>query len=489
MSAQKRIPQVDTTTYGKHSSGVERAKRRRHGRARTSSPSTPSNANVLITRRNLLLGAAGLGVVAAGAAGAMALSNRESDTEEISTLKVPEDAVFDLESCAEVDTFDAFEKVGDFELPFGTLLWANDDTIAACLFPTEEASPLVHMGILHLPSGASYTMRESAVGAEEGFEIYDVRASSSGMVWMEAAIMEGRWRIYVASLSPDLALGEPQLVEEGDSSTEIPSITIIDDYAYWQCMAPISNENARKEPSSVRRARVGEGKASTLYESVGRMSAPINTFENSIIFTPRHKDATSYCDLIRIDASSGKVLDSLTLPSGMYPHQVAYGATGFSFCFENIYDYGGGISNLGSYSPAEAPKNGGYSDVPWFRFNRTPTTAPCWCGDNWFMVKSNQSVCAVNFANKVFCSFGVESGCLDWGDFLISGGKRNLIVTALQIDDTDTEGNETKMTQVRVWQALGNTPDASRALDETADVPYEANVPTSSSESDDANQA
>ncbi|MBQ9022064.1 MAG: Tat pathway signal protein [Eggerthellaceae bacterium] len=345
------------------------------------------------------------------------------------------------------------------------------------------------MGVLHLTSGGFYTLREHAVGEEEGFEIYDVRASSSGMVWMEAAIMEGLWRIYVASLSADLSLGEPQLVEEGDASMEIPNFTIIDDYAYWQCMAPVTNENARREPSSIRCARAGDGKAKTLYDSVGRMSAPLTTYENSIIFSPRHPDATSYCDLMRIDASSGKVLDSLTLPSGMYPHQIAYGATGFSFCFENIYDYGGGISNLGSYTPAEIHNAEKYDDLSWFRFNRTPTTAPCWCGDNWFMVKSNQSVCAVNFTNKVFCSFGVESGCLDWGDFLISSGKREKIVTAMQIDDTDTEGNETKMTQVRVWQALGNTPDASSAVVEAADIPYEANVSTSSSDSDSADQA
>ncbi len=153
------------------------------------------------------------------------------------------------------------------------------------------------------------------------------------------------------------------------------------------------------------------------------------------------------------------------------PHQVAYGPTGFAFCFENIYDYGGGISNLGTYTPSVALKNGDYGNKAWFRFNRTPTAAPCWCTDNWFMVKSNQSVCAVNFANKVFCSFGVESGCQDWGDYLVTSGMRNIVVTASQIDQVDNEGKETKMTQVRVWQPLSNAPsnpggDAASSTDE-----------------------
>lgn len=458
---KRGVPQVDTTSFGKPAGGssVAKASARRRVRSRRSQSAGASNAQTLITRRNLLLGAAGIGAAAVGAVGVRALTSREeSSNEDITTIEVPEDAVFDLEACAEVDAGDAFELIGNFELPFGTLVWADDENVAACLFPTEEPSPLVYMGILSLGNGSYYILRESAVGAEEGFEIYDVRASSEGLVWLEAAIMEGLWRIYVATLGGDLSLGEPQLVEEGMSDVEVPSITIVGEHAFWQTMAPISNENARREPSALKRASLKSGKAQTVYEATGRMSAPPVPYGESVVFTPRHEEATSYCDLVRIEAKSGKVQDQITLPSGMMPHQVGFGPTGFAFCFENIYDYGGGIANLGTYTPAAAPKNGDYNSLPWFRFNRTPTAAPCWCTENWFMVKSNQSVCAVNLANKVFCSFGVESGCQDWGDFLVSSGMRSTVVTASQIDQVDNEGKETKMTQVRVWQPLANTP-------------------------------
>lgn len=467
-SSSSRVPQVDTTTYGGGLESTQKASRTRVKRARKSSE---ANAQMLITRRRLLLGAAGLGVAAVGAAGAVSLSQRESNEDNsIATLEVTEDAVFDLEACAEVDPYDAFELIGDYELPFGTLIWADDENIAACLFPTDEPTPLVNMGILQLGNGSYYIMREEAVGAEEGFEIYDVRASSAGLVWMESAVMEGLWRIYVATLDSALNLGEPKLVDEGNSIQEVPTITVVDDYAFWQTMAPISNENARHEPAVLKRAHIADGKTETIYNSVGRMSAPPVPYENSVIITPRHTDATSYCDLVRIQAKTGTVLDTLTLPSGMFPHQVGYGPTGFAFCFENIYDYGAGISNLGTYTPARKP-NKDYTDLEWFRFNRTPTAAPCWCGDTWFMVKSNQSVCAVNFDNKVFCSFGAESGCLDWGDYLVSSGKRNTVVTAMQIDQVSTEGEETKMTQVRVWQPLASAPanpntDSSTGNDE-----------------------
>ena len=465
------LPQVDTTTFGQSMGGVSTKKSRASKRARARR-SSESNAQMLITRRNLLLGAAGIGAVAAGAAGAKVLTSREETTsEDIITLEVAEDAVFDLEACAEVDPGDAFDLIGNFELPFGTLVWVDDEDVAACLFPTEEPSPLVYMGIMNLGNGAYYIMREAAVGAEEGFEIYDVRASSSGLVWLEAAIMEGLWRIYVATLGADLSLGEPRLVEEGNAEQEVPSIAIVGDYAFWQTMAPISNENARREPAALRQVSIKSGNAKTVYKTNGRMSAPLVPYADSIIFTPRHEDATSYCDLVRLDAQSGKVQDQITLPSGMMPNQVGYGPTGFAFCFENIYDYGGGISNLGTYTPANTLKNGDYNNQTWFRFNRTPTAGPCWCTDNWFMVKSNQSVCAVNFANKVFCSFGVESGCQDWGDYLVTSGMRNIVVTASQIDQVDNEGKETKMTQVRVWQPLSSAPsnpsdDATTSADE-----------------------
>lgn len=454
-ASQNAIPHVDTTALGQGVSGTpgSMAPKKRGHKARGE-----KNAQTLITRRGLLFGALGAGAVAAGVAGSQLLGSSNADEEEIATLAVPEDAVFDLESCAEVDPTDAFELLGSYDLPFGTLVWADDSNIAACLFPTEDPSPLTNMGVLQLGTGAYYTLQEAAVGAEEGFEIYDVRANEQGMVWMEAAVMEGLWRIYTATLSADLSLGTPELAEEGNASVEVPTITVCNNYAFWQTMAPITNENARREPSALKRVRFGSKEAEVVYESTGRMSAPPTTFENSIVFTPRHAEAVSYCDLVRLDASSGRVLDTLTLPSGMFPHQVAYGPTGFAFCFESIYNYGEGIANLGTYTPASTPQNNNYTNLDWFRFNRTPTAAPCWCTNNWFMVKSNQSVCAVNFQNKVFCSLGVESGCLDWGDFLVSNGMRNTVVTAMQIDQVDNEGEETKKTLVRVWQPLSATP-------------------------------
>ncbi|MBQ9069243.1 MAG: Tat pathway signal protein [Eggerthellaceae bacterium] len=415
-SLGRQIPQVDTTTYGQGDLRDAPKKTRKKRSKRQGDGPSHENARSLITRRGLLFGALGAGAVAAGVVGAQAIAQRsESSTEEIVTLEVSEEDVWDLESCSEVDAADAFELIGDFDLPFGSLVWVDDDEVAACLFPTEQASPLATVAAMSLSTGNYFDVLEAAVGADEGFEIYDVRGNSSGFAWMEADIMEGRWRLYAAPLS-EFTLGEPHLIEEGGSEQEVPTITVQGSYVFWQSMAPVTNENARSEPSFVKRAHLSTGDAQTVYESKGRMSAPITTFGDGIIFTPRHDDAPSYCDLVRINAESGKIEERITLPSGMMPNQVGYGPTGFSFCFESISDYGGGIAHLGTYTPSTDPRGGSYEGLEWFRFNRTPTAAPCWCTDSWFMVKSNQSVCGVNLANRIFCSLGLDSGCLDWGD-------------------------------------------------------------------------
>lgn len=181
-----------------------------------------SNGEILITRRQLLYGALGIGAIAAVGAGGAAISAATSNTVKIETLTVPSASVFSLDDCTEVGADTAFKLIGDFDLPLGTLVWANNESIAACLLPTATASPLTQVAILHLSSGNYETMLKAAVGASDGFEIYDVRASQSGLIWTESNILEGTWRIYAASLDSSLNLGTPRVLEEGGGDWKRP---------------------------------------------------------------------------------------------------------------------------------------------------------------------------------------------------------------------------------------------------------------------------
>ncbi len=149
------------------------------------------NEQVLVTRRRFLYGAIGVGAVAVVGVGA-AVAGAHSDDNEITYLEAPDDALTPLTDLEVLDSPDGMvSQIGEFDLPYGTLVWANDDQVAACLLPTETGKPLTQIGILSLGSGALTTVLEEAVGSNEGFEVYDVRATSKGAIWTEADVLEG----------------------------------------------------------------------------------------------------------------------------------------------------------------------------------------------------------------------------------------------------------------------------------------------------------
>ena len=409
-----------------------------------------SNSKTMMSRRTFLYGAAAVGVVAAAAGGVAIMSSAEDTEEEVTTLEVAEDQVFSLDDCTELNVDTTFHLVGEFSLPYGSLVWANDDAIAACLLPTDTPSPLTRMALLNLSTGDYTIMIDNAVGSAEGFEIYDVRTARSGMVWTEANIFEGRWRVYSAPLNTEYSLGQPTLLEEGNQNTETPSLAAVGESAFWQVMPHMENENARTEPFSIKQARFGSSDIKVVYESIGRAIAPLYACSDGIAATPRISTGERYWELIHILESTRELTDRITLPNGMQPSAVGWGSTGFAFCFDNIYDYGDGISNLGTYTPANAQKD--ISEAQWFRFGRTPLASPAWCNQQWFVVKSTQAICPIDVQAREYCALDVDDASDDWGDYLATSGTHSTFVTYAHLDSVGALGEQTYETQVRVWE-------------------------------------
>ena len=428
------------------------------------------NSKKLLTRRHFLYGAVAVGAVAAGAVGITAVRSRgEQSADNVTTIEVPEDHVFDLNGCTEVKADHAFHLVSEIELPYGSLVWANDDNVAACLLPTDQPSPLTVMALLNLGTGTYAPLMEQSMGSKDGFEIYDVRATASGVVWTEANIFEGRWRVYAAALGEGLTLGEAHLLEEGGQGTETPSLAAAADYAWWQVVPHVENEEAATEPFLVKRARFGSSDVETVHTSMGRSLAPLYSASDGVCACARINDGSRYWELVHIASEDGKARERFTLPSGMQPSQIGYGASGFSFCFDSIYDYGDGISNLGTYTPVENTDE--LNDVTWFRFNRTPLASPAWCAERWFVVKSTLSVCAIDLQNREFCSFDIADNSADWGDYLASSGAHGLFITYTHVDGKTEYGEEHQFTQVRIWEP--NTAE-ERAAREAESLQEEA---------------
>ena len=136
-----------------------------------------SNGDILLTRRHFLYGAAGVGVLAAAGTGAKAYTSAKAEQNAITVLAVPKSAVTESTDLTEVENGGKMNLSAEIELPYGALMWATNDDVAALLLPTETGSPLATVSILRLTSGYYFSIINQAVGAAEGFEIYDVRAS------------------------------------------------------------------------------------------------------------------------------------------------------------------------------------------------------------------------------------------------------------------------------------------------------------------------
>ena len=160
-----------------------------------------------------------------------------------------------------------------------------------------------------------------------------------------------------------------------------------------------------------------------------------------------------YYQLTNIDAKSGAITDQLTLPHAMAPLEAGYGTNGFMFSFPDIYDYGGAISNLGTYTPLAKPSDGNYDAAQWFGFARTPTAAPAWC-DDLLIVKSSYSVCGVDLASGKYFALDVDDGADTYGDYLATSGQHPTFVTYANIDHTPVEGKATHACRVKVWKPL-----------------------------------
>lgn len=471
MNAQKRsLPnRRSSSTRGKtqvHARSAAHAKTPRASLPRTRDPQTPArnSGETLLTRRHFLYGAIGVGVLAAAGAGISAGVSAFSKAEEPSfnVLAVPKSAVTTASAASPGDFTEIEDSStvmglsGSYELPYGTLVWASDSTYAACLVPTEGSKPLTKISLLTLSNGTNTTVVSQAVGQDDGFEIYDVRACEKGLVWTEANILDGTWRIYSAALSNGEA-GTPALAEEGSSDFETPTIAAAGSYAFWQVL-PAKDGAKSTEPSRLARARFGTTDSEEVYTSKGRMSTPPYSAGNSVVITPRTASSGTRYAIVRIDAQTGAVADSIVLPSSMKPLEAGWGDTGLLFSFDAIYNYGEGIANLGTYIPmsetdpaADDLGNAGYCNVPWFRHAVTPTAPPAWCG-GWIILKDSYNVCGFDPANKQYFMLEVKSGAPSFGDYLASTGSVDRMVTYSNINYTSIAGDTQQYCNVRVWE-------------------------------------
>ncbi len=480
-SGMGRTPGAHRGGFGSRSSSVRpsavpRAKRSAHARGgfSTSAPHTPGvvggssyptmqpggddkrgfSPEVVLTRRNLLIGAAAIGGIAAvggGVSFAMNTLGQGGSDNTIDHINVAQEAVVDQSSYTMADDYTAYVKPsGEYKLPYGTLVWADNDDIACCLSPTDTASPLATISVLNLSTGNNPTVVSTAEGAADGFEIIDARCSADGIVWVESNAYTSAWRVYTAELSGSTA-ANTQKVDEGDANWLLPSIAAVGSDAFWQ-VSPNSEGDSADARAVLKTAAFGSTNANEIYSSKRAFATRVGAADDGVVITPRAESTSVYYQLTKV-TSSGQVTDQMTLPSSMTPDIVGYGRSGFAFGFTNIYNFGGGIANLGTYTPRSAVQANNYNDLQWFRFSRTPLSTPCWCGE-WFVVKSTTALCGINFANSTYFAVKTISGSDDYGEQLVSSGTRSSFVGLSQVVPSTTTDKSQGYALVRVFDPI-----------------------------------
>ncbi|MCI9129803.1 MAG: hypothetical protein HFJ65_05810 [Eggerthellaceae bacterium] len=479
---------------------------RTHRSAPKARPSVTDDAQISlgpvdISRRQFLMGTAGIVAAAALIGGGVAMTSDGSGKAEASqgALTVPEDKVFTTEQCEYLeDTNRAVTLRTRASLPYGTTLTCCSDSVAACLVPTETADPLLKVGLLHLGSGNMTDALTNAVGSDEGFQILDARAHGGGMIWIETNMTSGAWRIYTTTLN-GAAVGDPVKAFEADATRTLPTLAVSDGFAWWQTSP---KDSSSKESSCIWRVPFGGNEdAAQMAHEAAAFACGLSPAGVGVASCAKVGQTGNTWQLIYLtdDADAENCMqDSLTLPSTMKPMDVSYGPNGFGFALDSIYSFGDGISNLGTYVPEseipltfaqaesdalakmeeEIAESSGasageltdadrakaaqmaedavcelYSAAEWFRFPRAPISAPAFSG-NWVFVKSTNVVAAVDIANRKYVSIPTESATQGYGEYLASAGTANRMVTFANVDYTPMSAERIHECTVRVWEPL-----------------------------------
>lgn len=538
-----------------------------------------------ITRRTLVRGAIGAGVVA-GIAGVNGVMHSRKNVTLSSELTIGPQSVVTLDTFTQLDEpGEMMHLLDSVDLPYHSLAWMSDEGILAYLTPTKSGHPLNAVGVVRFggnnvkargadASGAGAA--SGAAGAEsaldtgggagealngaarstirgiqkpqivlsqahdnaEGFDIYDVRASRQGIIWLEAHVLTNTWRVWCARFTKT-GIDQPLLLDEGTQYESMPTLGIIRNMVFWQIDVPLrkSKPNAQEGTSAqvaassatLAAATLGAGAGTNAAQAAvscirsaflpGEASNAVRCFRESkagfvtslgvsnnlICAAERMQKSRSHTRLVALD-TSGTLVDSLVLPAGIRPVNIAYGKSGFTFGIEGSYKNKTGITKLGTYFPlavslpqvrvkngelgekgadqveqiakAEQAAQGSkteqsagnagatsekhklaselsyaalYNASTWFHFGRTPTTAPCWC-DDMVIVKSTYSVLAIDLRAKNYVMLPVDSGADQWGEWCASSGNHATFVTFTSINDKPIGKEPVRVCRVKVWE-------------------------------------
>lgn len=401
------------------------------------------NERFELTRRQFVLGTAGVALAIVGTTAIMSGCSSDSDDTDVEELQVAEDQVVSSADFTELDTAACAVETRSFDLPMGSVGHMDGDDLAVMLYPGDTPDVLTQMGLLAVTSGAGLTtVLDRAVSHDEKFVIYDARANDKVAAWVECNLYSNDWRMYIAPVLSVAEIGTPVLVDQGDSDFDPPMLAVSGTRAFWT-VVPNSEGGATDSDTYLKCASVSAPRPEIAYTSRGSIVTNPQASDGIVTLVPHPQGSSWRCQMTAINAQTLDVVAAQVLPSSMQAYDAIYLDGSFVFGIENSYDYGGGISRFGTYA---SRGNGSY-----MRFNRTPMDTPSRCG-NYLVVKSTKNVVGVDMANQSYFAIDTIAGCESYGDFLLSTGTCDKIVTYTSLPAGDGSGNG--VVRVRGFETL-----------------------------------
>lgn len=343
-------------------------------------------------------------------------------------IKVPESGVTSLADLTVEDR--AVVASATFTLPAGSIVEVDSENIAAVRSITKVAHPLAEAGILDLSSGDYSLVLPQAIKHSEGFDIVDVRATDTMLMWVEAKAADGAWAVYSASLS-GATPGEAILLEEGTSDYLLPSIAVSGSTAIW-LHAPDPEKDKSEETTEARARDLGAAESRVLYATDATVRLPLRVCNGVVTITQRELVAgTRRSEIVAVGVADAKTLDRLVLPAPIAPSDAVYLEGAFTFAVPAKYDGVGPLGSVGTYLQT--------GEASFIRLTKQPLDTPTRKGA-FFVAKEGKSTAVVDAAAKTYFLIPAIDNAPDYGDYLSVNGSGSRVVTFTQ--PTPTDGTE-----------------------------------------------
>lgn len=365
------------------------------------------------SRRNFLKGVAGAAAGAGVIAAVESTTGCGKKTTVSSTgLMVSSSNLITIDNLTEVAAEDYISTDLNVTLPTGTMMWSASDTYAILLLPGSTARPLNTIAVLDMASAEYSTVLDQAVGADDGFEIYEVRASGFQLLWTEVNYTTSDWRVYCATLNGLGNLGRAALFDQGDANYNPPLLCVSAKQAVWT-LVPTETGSKSKEGSLVKTRSTSDNESNVIYSAKG-FDYAIPERSDSIVtnILRADTDSTNYA-LVAQDPASGDIISQVVMPKAVRPMGAIYMKDHFAFQIEASFDSTSAIAQMGTYYDLG---NGRY-----FRLNKAPACTPAYCG-NWFVTKSGKSTLCIDFDKQCYFVISAPQHSTSYGDYLATSG-------------------------------------------------------------------